>query len=131
MRINYFCMATVIITLFTLTSCDPMYDIEYIIDNQSDYKIIVISETDYGDKDTSIISDNTKLIFWEDSDISCYTEDYLANIKSLPFYSIFITTTNDLMCKVDENDIDNWIKVYPQEKHGRGQIVFKVYNNFF
>lgn len=50
------------------------------------------------------------------------TEDFLDNLNSVP--EIQITTTTGKTINKDLTDIANWMKNYPIEKGGIGEVVF-------
>jgi len=89
-----------------LASCDPRYDIYYIVDNQSDHSLTIIrpySDNEY--LDTSFIATNTELLF--DSDFGYgWTYDEVQTIDSIAPYVIL--NQDSIKFNKDITDIENW-----------------------
>lgn len=79
--------------------------------------------------DTSFISSETKLIFTNNSGIGGYTDDFLDDTTIVP--EIKVTTTDGKVMNKDASDINNWRKMYPDNKHGTGEVLFEVRKEFF
>ena len=116
---------------FILMGCDPAYEVEYVIDNTSDYKIVIESEDNFENRDTSIISSHTKLVFYEDWGIGSNTESYLDALDFIPLKIINIHSIDHIEYNKDELDITNWNKYYHFSRGGTGEVVLFVRNEDF
>jgi len=124
-------LSLVVISLLII-SCDPRFTVDFSIENSSTFDIEII----HGDwdlnsekKDTSIISENTKLIFTKFSSLGAKTEDFLDDLNTVP--EIQITTTTGKKINKDITDIENWRKNYPPDKGGTGEVMLQVHKEDF
>ncbi len=108
-------------------SCDPVYNVDYIIDNQTDQNIRItkkyITETE---KATSSISTQTRLIFHTDWGIGNTTKKYLENLNALPFDSLIILNHLGKPLDKDAFDVSNWTKIIPEKDGDIGSITLSV-----
>lgn len=106
-----------------ISGCDPTYDIEYEVVNRTFNSITVIISDDR--IDTNIISPNSRLMFRDYSEIGSHTEEYLDELNTIPFeISIFDNEGNSF--NRDPKYISNWVKKYPEKKHGVGVVELNV-----
>jgi len=123
------------ILLFILStffiSCDPRFDASYYIDNQSDGRLTIILQTEYGSKDTSIISKGTKLLVVTESALGETTKKHLDNLKNLPFDSLQIQNDQQKEYNKTALDIENWEKVYPSKEETVGKVILTITSSDF
>ena len=105
----------IILFLPSLIACDPSYNVDYEIENNSGETVSIVFDDEGINVDTNIISHNTTLIFFNDSGLGFTTEDYLDQLQVLP-YEISISTKSGLNYNKDANDISNWTIIYPPKK---------------
>lgn len=130
--IKYLMLITAICV--ALTSCDRFISVDFSVTNQTSYQLQIIHcnfrEACEEEKGKSTISPNTTLSFSNHSFIgSSTTHDFLDNLMEVP--EIKISTIEGKEMKKDASNIDNWLKVYPEDKQGIGEILFEVKEDFF
>jgi|SRR5687767_671244 len=117
--IAFFCF------LLTLTSCDPFFEVDFEVWNDSGKPIAVIVDHGNTQIDSNMISDFTRLIFFIDEGIGSTTEDYMDAIQILPV-ELTIKDEHGNPYNKDENDLSLWTKYYPEKKGGTGKIQLRV-----
>lgn len=107
---------TAIACIMLAAACDPAYQVEYEIQNDSETTVTIRTDHFTGLMDTSIIANGTRLIFFNDSGLGRTTEKYLDQVEGLPF-EISIVNSNGIVYKKDPLDISNWEKIYPDSEY--------------
>jgi len=124
------CLLLIIVFSFCFASCDPYFSIDFSVQNSTPYNLQIIhGHLNSSPQDTSIISSGTKLVFTNDSGRGAYTEDILDDIIIIP--EIKVTTTDGKVMNQDASDISNWRIMFPDNKHGTGEVMFEVRKEFF
>lgn len=112
----------------TLMACDPSYNVEFEVHNETDAPIQVITIFPGAPfQDTSLIATGTQLVFFWDSGLGYTTEDYMDMLENLPV-GITISNRNGVMYKKDENDLSLWDQTYPNKSEGIGRVYLRVKN---
>lgn len=103
-------VSTIIISI-VITACDPTYQVDYKVLNETGKPLTVIVEHTDQRKDTSIIAHETELIFFNDFGIGLSTSDFLDGLTFLP---VELTLLNNEGISFNKNlqDISNWHKFY-------------------
>src|SRR4029078_11008222 len=104
---------------------DPVFDVDYEVWNTSGQTITIFIDYAGFHQDTNIISDNTTLVFLNESAICCTTDQYLDRQIMLPF-EISIVSSNGVNYNKDATAISNWTKLYPNKSQGTGKIQLNV-----
>jgi len=108
------------------TSCDPAYQVEYEIRNDSATTIAIQVDPFTGAMDTSTIANGTRLTFFFDSGNGSATERHLKRLKTLPF-EIFIVNSSGTAYNKDAQDISNWEKISPDSEYNTiGRVQLRV-----
>lgn len=107
-------------TVLLIMSCDPTYNIDYIIENNSRSSLEITSSM-LGDTTYNLISDQTKLVLFNDFGIGASTEDEVNRLDGIPFFSLEIRNEDSLLFQKDVFDIDNWRK-----NSSDGEVTLKV-----
>lgn len=118
---------TAIACIMLAAACDPPYQVEYEIQNDSETTITIQVDHFTGAMDTSAIANGTRLIIFNDSGTGRATERYLNRLKNLPF-EIAIVNSAGTTCKKDALDLDNWEKIFPEgeiERVGRVRLTVR------
>ena len=113
-----------------LTGCDPVYDVDYEIQNNSNQAISIIVDHPGDAADTNIIADATKLVFASDFGIGFSTEDYLDRLDNLPF-EITIQSKSGLPYNKEEEDFSIWNKLYPRKSDNIGKVYLIIHDGDF
>lgn len=124
---------TIMIALLTMifTSCDPYFQIEYIIDNQSSQEITIESSFLFQiEKDSSRIAPGTGLSIYVDDGIGKTSQDAIESLTDIHFDSFIITNSSGQIFKKDYESIDNWDKEYRKDTD-IGTITLTVTDNDF
>lgn len=124
---------TIAIALLTMifTSCDPYYQVEYVIDNQSSQDITIISSFSFQiDSDTSRISSGTRLSIFVEDGIGSTSKERLESIITVQFETLKITNPNGVQFKKDHTVIENWSKEYRKDSD-IGMMTLPVTDNDF
>ena len=111
-----------IIISVVLTACDPAYQVDYKVMNDTGKPLTVIVEHRDQRKDTSIIASETELIFFNDFGIGFSTSDYLDGLTLLPV-ELSLINNNGASFTKDLQDISTWQKFYPDKKSNEVGIV--------
>lgn len=121
MKVSIISVLIIFLSLL-ITGCDPTYQVDYKVINNTEKSIKILVDN-YGTvSDTNVISTGTTLIFFRDFGIGYTTSDYLDNLETLPFgLSIFDNKGHSY--NKSEEDILNWYKFYPQRKSDGGGVV--------
>lgn len=117
-----------------LTSCDRFVSVDFSVSNSTPYQLQIIHCPFQGtcevEQDTSIISPSTTLLFSNHSFIGgSTTHDFLSALEVIP--EIRVSTTNGKEMKKDVSDIENWLKIFPEDEQGVGEVMFQVRKEFF
>lgn len=124
---------TIMIALLTMifTSCDPYFQIEYIIDNQSSQEITIESSFLFQiEKDSSRIARGTGLSIYVDDGIGKTSQDAINSLTDIHFDSLIITNSSGQIFKKDYESIDNWDKEYRKDTD-IGTITLTITDNDF
>ena len=115
-----------LISLFLLlfSSCDPTYDIDYNISNQSSSEIKVILINQFLENDTIIIpASNDKLIFNESGKGGRANNRYL-NLDSIPFEFISIEQeAKNYKNNPRDKSFWKWNSPKNKEEHGASTLI--------
>lgn len=117
------CLALCLIML--ATGCDPVYDVDYEVSNISGEKITIYVDHSASKRDTNIISDGTKLVFYNDYGIGSFTDKFMDKLTKLPF-EVSIHNEKGVMYKRDAADLSNWTRLYPDKSSGVGKFQLVV-----
>lgn len=117
---------TAIACILLAAACDPAYQVEYEIQNDSETTVTIEVDHFTGAMDTNIIANGTRLIFFNDSGLGRSTERYLDRLEGLPF-EISIVNSNGVVYKKDALDISNWEKISPDNEYSTtGRVRLRV-----
>ncbi|MEL7223176.1 MAG: hypothetical protein AAGJ93_17760, partial [Bacteroidota bacterium] len=76
------------------------------------------------------IGPDNKIIIFNLVEIGSTTEGYLDQLNILPFKEIEMSTPNSIYQK-DPLLIENWQKIYPEDRNGIGRVVLTVTDEDF
>jgi len=120
------------ILIFSLTSCDPTFSVEFEVDNSSPYRLEIRHQHFSQDSIvTNIISGHTKLIFFSEFGIGTSTEGFMENIEELPFEEFEIIVLDTVKLNLEEAEFGNWLKEFPRKKSGVGVISLRLRRGHF
>lgn len=108
-----------------IVGCDPVYDVDYQVWNDSGSSITILVDHSGVRRDTNIISDDTGLIVLNASSICCTTKEFLGDLNMLPF-EISILSSEGLNYNKNAADISIWRKIYPDKPGGLGTVLLTV-----
>ena len=111
--------------LVFFSGCSFNIDVDYQIRNESGESITIFVEGPFIDADTSMISDGTSLIFFDQTEGARSATEYLDNLDAIGF-KIFIANETGQLYNKDPMDISNWQKIYPETKNGLGKVELTV-----
>jgi hypothetical protein len=115
--------------IFTCTSCDPVSNVDFIIENNTDSSIRILFEDPYrAGVDTSVIANYTRLIFYHEFDIGKSTKDYLDDLHAIPANLLDIENSQGKAYNKSELDISLWRKIVRDEF---GTVTLSVTNEDF
>ena len=110
--------------------CDPVYDIELVVENNSSSSIQIVS-SDFQPNDTSRISPGTKLVVFNFYGLGSTTEDKLESIVEIPLDTLEISKGNGTHINKNVFEISNWEKKNPDFDGGQARIILTVTENDF
>ena len=96
---------------FTLifTSCDPVYQVEFIVNNQTDDDLTIVSYPFFEQaRDSSRFSSGSQLVVFVAEGIGMTAEDAYEAIEEIPFDSIIIKNASGELLTMDQWDMNNW-----------------------
>ena len=109
------------------TSCDPAYHVDYEIDNSSPYRMEINYRDVYSDSLISnTISGGTRLIFYNEFGIGYCTERYMERLNELPVSDFEIVVLDTVELSFDEQDIERWVKFFPDRNSDIGSIKLQL-----
>ena len=118
-----------ILISFLFVSCDPTYNVEYIITNGSSQDIEIQSRLIFQeDISVAIIASGQSLIIGQDGGIGESTKRYLNDWTSPTIYieELAITATNGSDCQIDVLNGTNW-NIY----HELSEIELPLFDRHF
>lgn len=116
--------------LILTSSCDPAYDIDYTIDNDTDHSLTISWK--YRDYiETNYIAGQTKLTIYNHFGLGDDTKGVMEKTNFLPFTELNIKNKNGKTVNKDLLDINNWVKNYPRKNDNTGSIVLYLEENDF
>lgn len=118
------------ILLFFITGCDPIFDIEMVVENNSSDNIQIAS-SEFSPNEVTTISPGTLLVVYDYSGVGSETETVLESIVELPFETLEITSKDGRIFNKDVFDINNWEKVNPDYDGGQARISLIVEDRDF
>ncbi len=111
--------------------CDPVYDVNYTIENNTDSNIEIITSHIFTSiSDTNTISSETSLIIFHDFGIGSSTEDFIEDVTSIPFDTLIISK-NGVLYNKNSLSITNWNKNNPGNNSVEGNILLKIQDSDF
>ena len=117
---------------FTFFSCDPISNIDYVIDNRSENSLEVISRGLLDvESDTNFIANQTEFILHEAFIIGRTTRRVLNETEDLPFRELGIKNDEGELYQPDLLDIDQWKKIRLRDDNERGIIKLVVTDDDF
>ena len=118
------------ILIFFLTGCDPIFDIEMVVENNSSDNIQIVS-SEFSPNEVTTISPGTIIVIYDYSGVGVETETQLESIVELPFETLQITNKYDRPLNKDVFDLNNWEKVNPDFDGGQARISLIVEDSDF
>lgn len=118
------------IFIFLIVGCDPRYDIDIIVENNSNENIQIIYSK-YWPNDTSMISTGTQLVVSNFFGIGADTEKKLENLMEIPFDTLEISNRNGVLFSKDIFDISNWEKINPDYDGAQAVLLLRVEDSDF
>lgn len=117
----------IIFLSLVLASCDPAYDIDYIIQNESEGDLQISGISGFADSlGTNIISDKTSLIIYEHSGLGISTKGYLKSLEEPYLFSLSVQNENEINYTNDILDITRWEIQNPSDGSSTGRVTLVV-----
>ncbi len=122
-----------------LVSCDPAFEVEYIINNQSNEHLLMTQNVQYFDSLDNFVEKeemfnlhpDNKMIVNLRFGIGHNTRVEMDNTFSLPFDTVHVETASGKSIQLDVMDFSNWEKVYPNKDYNTGRIILELSNDDF
>ena len=127
---KYFEPLFIALVLCLAFACDPLYDVDFIVENQTSRNVNVF--TTYSLQavtDTNSLSNQTKIILYYSSGIGMTTEKFLSDLTVLPFDSL--TIVDGKSYNKNSLDISNWEKEGVTFNGGNGSVTLILENSDF
>lgn len=91
------------------TSCDPFYQLEFIVNNQTDNDITIVSYPFFQpERDSSRFSSGNQLVVFVAEGIGQLPEDAYEAVTELPFDSLIIKNADGELFTKNQMDLNNW-----------------------
>ena len=102
-------------TALITSGCDPSYDIDYKVYNQTEESIKIVVDHPGYSTDTNVITHGSNLIFFNEFGIGRVTTDYMDRLETLPVELSIFNAAGKPYNKSEE-DMSLWKKFYPRKK---------------
>lgn len=118
-----------ILTFFV--SCDPGYNINYYIDNNSDQTVEVIFSNNFMDTTYNVLPAQSQLRIFLDSNLGMNNEDYLMQLDSLPMVDLEIKTVDGEPCLLEEGDLSSWAIIQDNKSAYNNSVILTLSDQDF
>ncbi len=111
---------------FIFTACDPSYNVEYQVQNNSKQQITIHSRYFTSTTiDTNIISSGTKVTLYVEWGLGSTTKSHMESLQSLPFEISIFNREGQPVIK-DIQNFSQWHQSYTDRRNDRGVVLLTL-----